>query len=69
MRIGRWSGLGAMVLGLSLAGCTSLNLRGEAFPEDETSTWFQQMRRSESLGQSHAFSNKARQIDTNLGGP
>ena len=67
--LGRWCCLATLVVCLGLSGCTSPSLRGDGFPEDDLSTWAGRMRLADELGQSHAYSNKARQIDRNLGGP
>jgi hypothetical protein len=45
-----------------------MNLRGDGFVDNELSNLAGQMRQADELGRSHAFSNKARQIDRNLGG-
>jgi len=66
--LGRWCCLATLVACLGM-GCTSLNLRGEGFRENELSGWARQARQAEDLGPSRAFSNKARQIDRDLGGP
>ena len=59
----------AAVACLLLSGCASWNLRGESYPEGEMSQMVQQLRPPDGEGDSFAFSNKARQIDRNLGGP
>ena len=59
-----WS---ALVLCLSLTGCASDALRGGSFLEDEWSTMPQSMRRAEDQGLPTAYSNKAKQIERNLG--
>ena len=66
---GRWRGLALLVACLGLSGCTNLDLRGQGFPESELTNWVGQVRRSDTTGRSFAFSNKARQIDKNCGGP
>jgi hypothetical protein len=66
--LGRWCRLAVLVACLGVLGCTNLNLRGDPFPENELSTVARQMRQVDDLGQSHAFSNKARQIEQDLGG-
>ena len=66
--IGPWA-LAATVACLGLSGCANLNLRGEKFREEEMSSLARQLRQVNGQGQSFAFSNKARQIDQNLGSP
>ena len=56
-------------LGLMLPGCTKANLRGDAFAQDEWSTLPQSFRRADQPGSASAYSNKARQIERNLGVP
>ena len=68
-RIGRWALTAAILACLGFSGCASLNLRGETFREDEMTSLTRQLRQVQEQGQSFAFSNKARQIDQNLGGP
>jgi len=68
-RIGRGCWTAAIVACLGLSGCASLNLEGEAYPVGETSSFVRQFREANGQGQSFAFSNKARQIEANLGGP
>ena len=68
-RIGRWCWTVATVAALGLSGCANLNLRGEPYWEGETSSFARQLRETNDQGQSFAFSNKARQIEGNLGGP
>ena len=64
-RLSAWLVLGAA---LGMVGCTSLNLRGHGFPENDLAEWGRKARGADVQGTSHAFSNKARQIDRNLGG-
>jgi len=66
--LGRWCWCAALVACLGMSGCTNLNLRGGSFPENDLSSWGRQMRGADALGLSQAFSNKARQIDRDLGG-
>lgn len=56
-----------LLLGLALPGCTSANLRGDPFAQDEWSTLPQSFRRADETGPPTAYSNKARQIEQNLG--
>ncbi len=65
---GRWFWLAVLVVCLGQSGCSNLNLRGEGFAEDDLSNLARQARRADDVGHSDAFSNKARQIDANLGG-
>jgi len=67
--LGHWCRVAALAACLGISGCTTLNLRGDGFADNELSNWAGQMRGVDRLGPSHAFSNKARQIDRNLGGP
>ncbi|MFH1268581.1 MAG: hypothetical protein ABIK89_22890 [Planctomycetota bacterium] len=69
MPLGRWCALATLVVCLGTWGCTTLDLRGEKFAENDLSGWAQQMRHADDQGPSNAFSNKARQIDRSLGGP
>ena len=66
--LGRWCWCAALVACLGMSGCTNLNLRGDSVAENELSGFAAQLRGADGLGPSHAFSNKARQIDMNLGG-
>lgn len=59
-----WS---VLVLCLSLTGCANDALRGGSFLEDDWSTMPQSMRSSEDQGMPTAYSNKAKQIERNLG--
>ncbi len=52
---------------LVLPACSAPQLRGEPFPEDESAAILRKLRRSDVSDRSHAFSNKARQIDRDLG--
>lgn len=65
---GRWCWCAALVACLGMSGCTSLSLRGDRVAENELSGFAAQLREADAMGPSHAFSNKARQIDRNLGG-
>ena len=60
--------LAVLVVCLGMAGCSNLNLRGEPFSDNELSNVAGQLRQADATGPSDAFSNKARQIDRNLGG-
>jgi len=59
-----WSSL---VLCLSLTGCASDTLRGGSFLENEWTTLPKTMRPVEDQGPPTAYSNKAKQIERNLG--
>ncbi|MHB8902492.1 MAG: hypothetical protein ACYC6Y_27335 [Thermoguttaceae bacterium] len=63
-RLAPWT---ALALCLSLTGCASQNLRGGAFADDEWSTMPRSMRPADDQGLPTAYSNKARQIERNLG--
>jgi hypothetical protein len=63
-RLAPWS---VLVFCLSIAGCASDTLRGGSFLEDDWSTMPTTMRRAEDQGSPTAYSNKAKQIERNLG--
>lgn len=50
-----------------VSGCAGMNLRGEPFPEEPMSEMVQRLRKVDGQAKSFAFSNKARQIDRDLG--
>jgi len=50
-----------------IAGCRSVDLRGEPFPDDPLSRAGRQLRVPERESEPFALSNKARQIERNLG--
>ncbi len=56
-----------LVLCLSLTGCTNKSLLGSSYAEDDFSTMPRSMRRADSHDLPTACSNKARQIERNLG--
>ncbi len=57
-----------MILFLGIfGGCAQLDLRGKGFSEDTNSRIFRQFRHDSPQEPSSAFSNKARQIERNLG--
>jgi hypothetical protein len=66
--LGRCWCLAVLVACLGTAGCSNLNLRGERFSDNELSNLAGELRQADTAGPSDAFSNKARQIDRNLGG-
>ena len=68
-RIGRWCCCAALVACLGLSGCANLNLRGEGFADDGLSGLSRRLGPTERRQEPFVFSNKARQIDRNLGGP
>ena len=59
-----WS---VLVLCLSMTGCASDTLRGGSFLEDDWSTLPKSMRPAEEQATPTAYSNKAKQIERNLG--
>lgn len=63
-RLAPWTFL---VLCLSLTGCANQAVRGTPFFEDEWSTLPKSMRRADDQASPTAFSNKACQIERNLG--
>ena len=67
--LGRWLCLSVLAVCLGTAGCSPMNLRGEPFADNELSNFAGELRHADQTGPSDAFSNKARQIDRNLGGP
>ena len=66
--LGRCLCLAVLVVCLGTSGCSRLNLRGEPFSDNELSNFAGEVRQADATGPSDAFSNKARQIDRNLGG-
>jgi hypothetical protein len=52
---------------LFLGGCNSFALRGDSFPRDETFQWSGRVRPPDSEIDCSGFSNKARQIEQDLG--
>ena len=52
---------------LAVGGCANLNVRGDSFPDNSMSDLARRLRQVDGQAQSFAFSNKARQIDENLG--
>ena len=63
-RLAPWT---ALVFSLWLTGCASTSLRGGSYFEDEWSTLPKSMRRADDPSAPTAYSNKARQIERNLG--
>jgi hypothetical protein len=67
LRITRWLGLGLVAACLGLSGCNSLeSLRGEGF-KDSSSEQVRRFRESDGDTQFLGFSNKAREIERDLG--
>lgn len=68
-RLGRWDIVGALLLAGSmfLSGCSSLDLRGGPFARDETFNWMGRVRPADENINPFGFSNKAREIEQNLG--
>jgi hypothetical protein len=66
-RNARWFVAAAAVLGLSLSGCTNLDLRGGSFRDDELSATCRQVRPKEAQGETWGVSNKALQIEKDFG--
>lgn len=65
--LGRWSCLLVVLFAVSVPGCQSWNLRGETFPEDEFSGMPKHLRPFEPGSEAFGVSNKALQIERNLG--
>ncbi len=63
-RLAPWT---ALVFCLLMTGCTNQALRGSSFFEDDWSTMPRSMRVTEDQASPTAYSNKARQIERNLG--
>jgi len=57
--------VGAILLAAS--GCTNMNMRGEGFADDPMTDLARRLRQVDEQAESFAFSNKARQIDRDLG--
>jgi hypothetical protein len=67
LSFGRWCRVVLLVLGLGLSGCAKLDIRGDKFAEDDLSTMPGKIRSHESTGGTWGVSNKAVQIEHNLG--
>lgn len=52
---------------LPMVGCANVDLRGESFPDEPLSEMVQRLRKVDDRAESFAFSNKARQIEGDLG--
>lgn len=66
-RIGRSVMAAVAILGASLSGCTSMDLRGDSFREDELSGTARQMRSRDANNEAWGVSNKAQQIEKDFG--
>jgi|GEM_PF-3244165 len=66
-RARQWCWIVAAIACLGLSGCTRFDLRGESFKEDELSGTFRQLRPQDSKAEPWGASNKALQIEKNLG--
>jgi hypothetical protein len=55
------------IFGLSLTGCTSMNLRGDPFHDDSLSGAARQLRPRETNSEPWGVSNKALQIERDFG--
>lgn len=65
----RWLGPAVLSASLIVPGCQTVDLRGPSYPESELTSWVGQYRSGgQPTGASHAFSNRARQIDQSCGG-
>ena len=65
--IGRWCWTAATVICLGLAGCTSMDLRGEDFEDNDLSNFCRQYRPPDGSIEASAVSNKGLQIDRDFG--
>ncbi len=66
-RIGRSVMAAVAIFGLSLTGCTTMNLRGEPFHDDDLSGTARQLRPRETNSEPWGVSNKALQIERDFG--
>lgn len=66
--LGRLCACVLLAASLGMLGCTNLDLRGGGFADNDLAEWGRKARGVDFQEPSHAFSNKARQIDRNLGG-
>ncbi|MBN2022030.1 MAG: hypothetical protein JW809_04490 [Pirellulales bacterium] len=66
-RLRGWFLLGAAGACLLAAGCTGAPLRGERFASDDTFDWAGTVRKPDAEVEYFGFSNKARQIERDLG--
>ncbi len=65
-RNARWF-LAASLMAFGLSGCSSLDLRGDSFREDELSAACRQMRPKQQPNEAWGMSNKALQIEKDFG--
>ncbi len=63
----QWACVVVLLLVAGTAGCQSWNLRGEGFAEDEFSSMPKRLRPFEPGSEAFGVSNKALQIERNLG--
>lgn len=67
LRISRTCWIVALLACLGLSGCAGFDLRGESFKEDELSGTARQLRPRENKNEAWGTSNKALQIEKDLG--
>ena len=65
--LGRWCRAVLLALSLIPAGCAGTDVRGSKFPEDDLSTLSGKVRPPEPGNQPAGMSNKAMQIERDLG--
>lgn len=65
--LGRWAWVALVLFQVGLSGCRSWDLRGESFPEDDFSSMPKRLRPFEPGSEAFGVSNKALQIERNLG--
>jgi len=66
-RLGRWVLIFPLLACLSFSGCCRLDLRGEGFADDDLASYAGKMRPRDENNEPFSFSNKGRQIESNLG--
>jgi len=66
-RARHWGWFFAAIACLGLSGCTRFDLRGDSFKEDEVSGTFRQLRPRDTKAEPWGASNKALQIEKDLG--
>lgn len=67
LRMGRWRWGAVLVFCLTFTGCCNMDLCGGSLREDDLSAMPKQMRPAERNNEAFGFSNKAKQIERNLG--
>jgi len=67
IRPSRWHWIGTILACLALSGCANCDLRGEPFPDESLFPWSGQVRQRGEQKEFFGFSNKARQIEQDLG--